>query len=409
VYLDVGRWGGHGGGEPHFPRCRNFGIVCGKTAVFCEFRPQGGSGQRTVNPAQTNPAEAAAINAVLAALQEVHVVDAHTSTTPVPVASVAPNEVFVFLGDMHLPVTTNAAPGHVNAPQMGRFEIDDALHRERTRLQIDIHQAAINTAAGRAPALLRPYILRMGPARTGYAGAVGVFDVNAWLTSYNNADIFEDADADLEVFVDRLEAYQARNGATVPAHLMQLGDMFDFWVGMLCHFVENPSTSGTVMLDGTFSGPTAMEFVDYWANTTAYLTARSHAVVRVLGYRGPKKFLYGNHDNYFSPTGYVPPAVIALSGQRRAASFEKALHFFSEHGHRNDSFNKDGARKGWAMTQSAFRVPAVRNFEPSSRLDRLKDASDLWIQKNNANAPFAVYVMGHTHVGCLTRVTIRDR
>ncbi len=412
VYLDVGRWGGSkvNGSGGAFDRQRDFGIVYGKTAVLCEYRSSEGSPRHVASADASTPAEADAINNLLARLDGAVVVKAMASNTTVPAGMMNTGELFIFVGDMHLPITTNEAPGHTRGDQMGRFEIDDALLREGSSASRDALNAQLEARAVANPRLA-PALRAMKAGALGIEGTVGRFDIDSWLHTYEGADIFERANGDLNDFVSNLETYQswAMENTKPQARLVQLGDMFDFWVGMLCYFLDNPMHRGTVMLDPDWVNPTALQFADWWANKTAHSTARSAAVEHFLRYRGPKNLLYGNHDNYFSPDAGGEPAWLrTMSGTSRAKNFFRTNHFFSEHGHQNDDYNKDGAREGWALTQAAFRVPTVRSLEPSSRLARLKDGCELWIRENNAGRPFCHYVMGHTHVPVIARVTIRD-
>ncbi len=431
LYLDVGRWGGINAGSEKARR--DFGIVCGRTAVLCAWRAGAATGSgigssipdsRQDIPARDRTVINKFLHTMAAAGSQVLVVRALASTTVVPEASVVPNTLHIYLGDMHLPVVTDLDPSARPDLQLGRFEFDDAAWRKGLQASVDVNDRVVNLAKRKARDLVPTrwqsqvmptidgMIESMRMSRSGYMGTVGTFDKQLWLGSYGRADIFKEADADLMEFITRVEAYQhdATAHRLPPVHLMQLGDMFDLWIGMLCFFLGVPETATRphFQLDGLWAMPTAQEYVNYWVDSAMFGTQRSEAVVRFLSYSGQKTFLYGNHDNYLSPSGVTPPALSAVSGGTRKPALEVTNLFFAEHGHRVDSFNRDGATLGWFITQSAFRQPAVRSIEPSSRFDQVKGASAKWLERARAGAPYCHYVMGHTHVPVLTRVTIES-
>ena len=368
IYLDVGRWGG----SQFYSTNRDFGIVCGRTAVLCAFKSDAGSASPVPNT-YSRP-EVDHINALLThlgtgSLGAVKVRRYDTARTLLPNnADVTPDRIFVILGDMHLPVITSL--NDTFGPRMGRQ-----------------------------------------PGNTGSSGDMVINDAIDWYQNYNGADgsgnhsrqggdIFEQAGPDLSEFVRLLGAFTA-----FPLHLMQLGDMIDLWIGLERFFVAHPSK---VVLDTSKTDPDAVSWINHWTDRTLTGTTQSQHVQNFLAFNnGSKSWLYGNHDNYLG--AFQPTQLVQMSGNlQRSENFDdRQTRLFASHGHRWDSSNKDGATRGQAITQVAFSHPWVRGMEPGGRRDTIVGACELFLS-NEAN-PFCVFAMGHTHVGVLTRVTILNQ
>jgi hypothetical protein len=365
LYLDVGRWGG----SQYYPKARDFGIVCGRTAVLCAFRTDVGSAGPIPNT-YSRP-EVDHINALLqhlsgGAMGPVKVRRYDTARTLLPNnADITPERIFVIVGDMHLPVITSL--NDTFGPRWGRQ-----------------------------------------PGNTGTSGDMVINDAIDWYSNYDGADgsgvhnrqggdIFEQAGPDLSELVRLLNAFTA-----FPLHLLQLGDMIDLWIGLERFFAEHPSK---VVMDTTKNDPDAFAWVNHWTDRTLTGTTQSQHVQNFLSFtNGSRDYLYGNHDNYLG--AYTPTQLMALSGGKpRQESFdERPTRLYASHGHKWDSSNRDGATRGQALTQLAFTHPWVRGMEPGGRRDTITGAADLFLSREGD--PFCVFAMGHTHVGILTRVTI---
>jgi hypothetical protein len=116
-------------------------------------------------------------------------------------------------------------------------------------------------------------------------------------------------------------------------------------------------------------------------------------------------FLYGNHDTYM---GSLPP-----KHERLNERFEDDPGLVAQHGHQEDSFNKESnAAFGYLLTQAAFSDDYVRTIEdPMSalgptlyggnwtRLDLAEMALKTCIfdRVNSGKKPAMTFVMGHTH------------
>jgi hypothetical protein len=365
IYLDVGRWGG----SRFWPTARDFGIVCGRTAVLCAFKTPVGKAEPLPN--KYSRPEVDHINALLThlgtgALGPVKVRRFDTARTLLPDnADVTPDRIFVIVGDMHLPVITS-----LNDTFGARF--------------------------GRQP------------GNDGEGGDMVINDAIDWYSKYagdngsgtvdhKGADIFEQAGPDLTEFVRLLNAFSA-----FPLHLLQLGDMIDMWIGLERFFVADPSS---VVLDYGKKDPDPPTWINHWTDKTLNGTTQSEHVRRFLGFsNGRKNWLYGNHDNYLAK--HNPTDLVTASGglNRQETFDDRQTRLFASHGHKWDSNNRDGATFGQKVTQAAFSVPQVRMVEPGGRRACLIGAADMFLARETN--PFCVWVMGHTHVGVLSRIVI---
>ena len=352
---------------------------------------------------------------------------------PVPARGKAA-PITIFLGDMHAPVATSPASAHIleggNEMLYGRLEVSDS----------DLHW-------------LRSLVADPWPL---FAGKVGkrILDnqkdlqweqtttresVDNWLRLYHvkgqrSADIFQDAGKDLRAFVDALKDFHQN---TWPLELVQLGDLFDLWLGFQRAFGEK--LGKTPALDNLHGR--ALDFAHYWVKRTLFETDQGPHLVHLLtlGERAGKNrqtgaplrttFIHGNHDNYLRHGSGKPidvPAGHEHAGMQINAfhlpSFEERIGLWAEHGHQPDSFNRDeNPSAGHQLTQAAFFQPDVRNLEGPGgwttsmgkgkgiqRVKSLDHALDQCLLKHiDTGQPCrGVYVMGHTHEAMLKRVEL---
>jgi UDP-2,3-diacylglucosamine pyrophosphatase LpxH/predicted transcriptional regulator YdeE len=191
--------------------------------------------------------------------------------------------------------------------------------------------------------------------------------------------------------------------------LTQLGDLNDFWIGMKCAFTEQ-----------VYLLPGAEDFVNHWKRMAlrskrsgpaiqkirALPAAKTDAKIRSI----PVHLVSGNHDNYLRRTDGVKTNFVPEHGL-----------LYSEHGHQSDSFNcDDDARAGWAITQLAYLFPAFREYEDPAaafitRLKRLcVNAPGARLERIARAADVcsaeekSIYVMGHTHQPMLKRIVVKQ-
>ena len=437
--MDVGCWAGNGPkSDKNHQRHREFGVVCGNVAALCSF-PGGGSedefakGRRGVFEVSGGMAlYRDRIKPFLDHLSGTKLGRARVhSALALPQAPSNDPIIHLFIGDLHLPVVTDKAKTDLDArdrqsvPRAGRLDLSA---RVKAKAQVAL---AAGGAAGVASWISPPFLA--AAAITPYAGyeAWAIHDLfedqriaswdtlqtdglmpldeaNEWADYYlgkdgkKGAEIFQSAGADLEVFLAQLEKWK---GAAV--HLVQTGDLMDFWIGLKHGF--------TAAKGGVIVSPAGKAFADFWYEKTSKNGGAGRVVQafeRIKSAGNPSlklTVLYGNHDNYLARTKSLP------------ACYDHGT-LFAEHGHQSDGFNADeDAWKGWALTQLAFLQPAIRDYEdmaaatvtstkriypwatdPGARLQRLARAADVCHEKQKA-----IYVLGHTHQAMLRKLTVR--
>jgi hypothetical protein len=216
--------------------------------------------------------------------------------------------------------------------------------------------------------------------------------------------------------------------------VIQLGDLFDFWLGFQRAF----RTSADDLL------PCALDFARFWAERSLFATDQGPHLVHLLtmtewagknaktGAALNTHFLYGNHDNYRKHGGGSP--LVVPAGHEHSGAAIHAFHapsFFgkrglwAEHGHQPDPSNRDESPvRGHGLTQVAFFEPAIRNLEGPAGW-----ATSIWHHDNiprvvsirhalgrcllrpiDTSGPCrSIYVMGHSHEPMLKRVELWPR
>lgn len=231
-------------------------------------------------------------------------------------------------------------------------------------------------------------------------------NARSWFKHYHGngenkgVDIFQNAGKDLSEFLNLLLNYQG----TIKAQLIQLGDLYDFWLGLKRAF-------NTIQPQNMFSDPAAQSFLEFWRNETLKETSEctSKAIdllfdnkIQVLN----PQFVYGNHDSY---------RATPLWQYEKVSDHFESTGIWAEHGHQSDVFNQDSnAVIGWASAVFGFFHPNARNLEeplreleslifkiPSRRLICIRHAACLCQQKSKS-----MYIMGHTHEPLLKKVHI---
>lgn len=376
LYLDCGRWGGDAGGK--FPKQRNFGLVWGRWAALCDFVTEGADLPPRLDQEATKPnPQFAPVNSLLAALTKagecaVRVLKADYAD-PSPLAPEPDwNRINIFLPDLHLPLVTS---------------LPDLLDA-----------AEVAAALGRPPRRRSD-----GPAvgRYQYGGGGGDAlspEALRWFQRYLEGDIFQHAADDLVRFVELLVA--ARD--TLPIRLVQVGDMYDLWIGLDRYFMSERSDAVILVSDPDPAGVSASAFVDHWVERTrTNHTGLFHAIKGLCSSPVEAVWLNGNHDCYLE--AYTPPSLTA----RRRFVCDGGL--FAEHGHRGDSSNRDGAIMGQFITNEVFEFPFLRKMDPNRRLAFVGVAAHLALDllSTTTDQGVCVYVMGHTHSGHLARVQLQ--
>jgi hypothetical protein len=240
-----------------------------------------------------------------------------------------------------------------------------------------------------------------------------------WFDRYHGAngkkgaDIFEDAGTDLQRWLVLLKQYQIDNGTKLPVRLMQLGDLFDFWVGLKCPF--SLPRGARIFPDGG----KAAAFVTYWMEQSLLNPAINylwHFDEKHPKARGDLKtvFLYGNHDTYMGS--------LLSEKERLNARFDEDPGLVAQHGHQEDAFNSERrAAFGYLLTQAAFADDYVRTIEdPVSSLGPTLFGGS-WTRLGLAEMAIntclfdgtgpkkkraMIFVMGHTHEPMLQTIHV---
>ena len=462
VYMDVGCWAGSGGKEG-WARHREFGLVFGHLILLCAFAGATGPDHYahyanpsawSSEPGQLSPTQL--IDATLTRhpdwpkVQELlsrlsktfgdesklYILGATALSSiyvPVPARGKA-TPITIFLGDMHAPVATDPTNAHIveggNEMLRGRLEVSDGdLHWLRSLLG-DPWPVFAGKVGRRI--LDNQKDLQWEATTTREA-------MDNWLRLYHAegqraADIFQDAGKDLRAFVDALKDFHQ---STWPLELVQLGDLFDLWLGFQRAF--GGKLGNTPALDNLHGR--ALDFAHYWVERSLFETDQGPHLVHLLtlGERAGKNrqtgtplrttFIHGNHDNYLKHGGGKPIEV--PSGHEHAGmkinafhlpSFEERSGLWAEHGHQPDNFNRDeNPSSGHQLTQAAFFQPGVRNLEgPGGWTTSMGDGKGIQRVKSLDHAlnrcllnhietrqPCrGVYVMGHTHEAMLKLIEL---
>ena len=259
--------------------------------------------------------------------------------------------------------------------------------------------------------------------------AVELSVVEDWFDRYHGrekiaagADIFEDAGKDLSSWLAMIQTYQHTAGPRAakadrpPVKLMQLGDLFDFWIGLKCPFD---------LVGGARSFPdipSAKQFVQYWINESlcnkgiSDLWNFDKANPRAADDELKTVFLYGNHDTYMGSE------LVAVAKRLPAQFIDKGKGLIAEHGHKYDSFNNEPtAGLGYLLTQAVFLDNYVRSLEDTMASAETKLFGGLWTRLGYNEAALkacvadglkpggvvaSTFVMGHTHEPTLQRIDI---
>jgi hypothetical protein len=476
VYLDVGCWAGNGDDQQTiakgWTKHREFGVVCGYVILLCAFVPETKPNyyDRYSNPQAWDTdtrqlAPSALIDATItrhpdwprvadlldalanclpkSALYILGATALSSIYVPVPARGKA-TPITIFLGDMHAPVATSPANAHIleggNEMLRGRLEVSDAdLHWLRS-IAVDPWPLLAQKVRKRILDNQKDLHWKQTTTRESMDNWLRLYHVEGQRT----ADIFQDAGKDLRAFVDALKDFHQN---TWPLELVQLGDLFDLWLGFQRAFGGRLGT--TPALDNLHGK--ALDFAHYWVERSLFETDQGPHLVHLLtlGQRAGKNrqtgahlrttFIHGNHDNYLNHGGGRPidvPAGHEHAGMKINAfhlpSFEERTGLWAEHGHQPDNYNHDAnPSPGHQLTQAAFFQPDVRNLEgpagwavsmgDGKGIQRVKSIDHALhrcllnhIRPPNPKAPpeakvepcRGVYVMGHTHEAMLKRVEL---
>jgi hypothetical protein len=451
LYVDVGRWGGSAAGrkktDSDWGRCREFGVVCGRSAALCTYDRPGGGKKITELSVDKRVQSSEGYKRIKVLLQKlsndatlggVTVLKALTceiAHTDVP----SYDEIYVFLGDIHAPVMTTSERtyfGNRAAPLLnGRLDVAEAKRvvERHAAIQsllkifpfpISIPLKLAELVAFAADLYNDQCITEWPDKKT-----VNKKEVDDWFKYYHGtasnigADIFQQAGEDLISWVKLLLEYQSTRKPGQPKlKFVQAGDLFDLWIGL------KTAVKWGKDINGFHNADAAKKFVEFWidestkesTNTAAagmnYLLTMDDKLAKGVEKINPT-FLYGNHEDYLGTAA-------APLNMKRAAKLTSVVGLHAEHGHACDSFNADDDPSlGWAITQLAFLAPLLRDYE--DRLTALKsNVSGSTVPRLTSveyalnqcvfdpllgavrRKPKLIYVQGHTHEPMLKEVRV---
>ena len=427
--LDVGRWGGP---APNSAKAqRDFGIVWMRYVALCEFvaqDPQLDTDQHLLLDNAGVPHQIP-INQVIRQLRgngysvrlNKWVISQNANYNKTWTSD---GRVYIVLPDLHLPVATQKplalpaasqpakrvmrgnADGNVSDVPTTQYELrqSDGPHLERHQYRTDTTWWELGREApstGRAAADDEGLITYQNGARALGAGA------DRWFDRYIAGDIFGpqtgSAARDLEVFLDRVMAVKL--DSAWPLHFVQIGDMYDLWIGLERYFADVPVDkigARAPDYDIVLSPPNpkamyATAFIDAWVKRTEKcfptLIPKFNKLGAAPGFNS--WWLWGNHDCYFA--AHTPAGIPKRRQEIRTGGT------YIEHGQRADPNNRDGAANGHTTTNDVFRNSLLRAFDPNRRAYYTAASAIAYA----GNPDFGVYVMGHTHSGFLTQVAVQ--
>lgn len=300
--------------------------------------------------------------------------------------------IYLFLGDLHLPIVTQT---HHSPLPNGRL-LGDRISFSNIDAMFQAHLRCWSV-------MLQHGIL----ASYGRASHVGISPGN-WLSLYYDADIFGNAAPALYQFLTLLEGWSG-----TPIHFFQVGDMFEFWIGLQCLFQED-TTGHNVILHNQ---ATSLTIVREWVASVnrSFSVGQQSLLGKLHNLSVPHKtWIYGNHDNYMrvltapgTRTGTDPP-------RRMMNFFQHGVQV--EHGHFGDEYNIDGELSGWEITQLAYVERRVRHIQSlwdaisgSTRNIMLGRGVNRYLHhrpSGQAASNMKAFVMAHTHSPYMTNVVV---
>jgi hypothetical protein len=513
LYMDVGCWCGNGPeSREHYERHREFGVVCGTVAALCSFAEKDEKGnapkpgqvkfvQQDHNDALENSAvfkqriepflkdlskelngsaqgggwrdAGAGKTKSKVQLGGIYILSAFQVTKPQFATEhgtpVDDPTLYVFLGDLHLPVIRNkkrtyirslknrAAAEHASPEEQassvlraGRLHLDALVKAQLKAAEKEVvdwtadgkvkpTEAAWSALKGiglflSMPEAVRPAIIRhdIDVAKRqrlgkwdpeGGDGLESAEEAGEWADKYRGtdgargADIFQDAHHDLLQFLARIEQW-AKTNKQAKVHLVQTGDLLDLWIGLKLGFgpdVRRDAASAfagfwyqeTLKAEGTGE---VLEWFRRCGRLQDFDLGNAHEKPDSEPPPANLKVtvLYGNHDNYMRDYGHPP----------REPRFEiPSSYVIAEHGHQWDGWTCDEKawQKGWPLTQVCFQCPDLRAREDmvSAGLSEATGSHDRRLDYFTRAAEVClqngklIYVMGHTHRRMLRRIKVK--
>lgn len=446
VYFDVGRWGGD--------EDRYFGIIYGVRGeniayiALCSYKPDWDERRDSISSLPyMYDNQTLCSRTVISFLNSCHG-RIHTSG---PIRGIDTSDNFyLLLGDLHLPlVNRRCREWREGRPIHFPCRVDT---RYMEGLQPSLSE--VFTLAGLSNlGLTDPISLSRPELWLPITARDSIGYTRFWWERYIDSDIFtagtsNTAAEDLRAFLTLAHDWQGNN---IPIHFVQLGDMYELWVGLKRFFEDTGDNYRIDLFDSTCPwaaeqcdsfgdytifacGPcpyaaeecytinlslerrfTVQNIINDWVslvngNTQITVDNRSISLAEWLHNDlafSHKTWIYGNHDNYLR----VLSTRLGLP-ERRMNLYENQILF--EHGHQSDEYNRDGDVRGHAITQGGAFLWSLRTFEnlysqiSSGRRHTFIGTSVKKLVTDPDLSDMKVYVMAHTHQPDLALVEIRS-
>jgi hypothetical protein len=275
VYLDCGAWSGDGKSAA---AQRSFGVVCGRTAVLCEF-----SGTRPVELLQGGPPdEIEPINKLLLTLAGPMQLDVTVRSSlrslaevPLPTAS-GGRTAYLLLPDLRLPLVARLP------------DVDPDLVPDPNMATCSCHGPVVTRML---------YGTKEAPSRYRVVGAPLSRNPNDWF--YWMAESYKEVAADMIKLLDRL----SKHPPGAPAYLVQLGRLCEVWTGYQCVLSTMGRAAFVRPTQLHDDGPEAL--FSAWSDKV--LPSKNHdAVMRLIGFSQKRRSLLDDHQNQ----GFEAPGVL---------------------------------------------------------------------------------------------------
>lgn len=353
--LDCGAWAGDGKTSA---AQRSFGLVCGRTAVLCEF-----SGTRPVQPlADGPPDEIAPLNRALGTLAgpmrfDVTVRKALRSIAGAPLPEPPPRgerTVYLLLPDLRLPLV----------PRLP--DVDPDLVPDPSKATCACHGPIVSRMLYGTPE---------APARYRAVGAPLSRNPNDWF--YWMAESYRAVATDLLKLLDRLSKHPSPS----PVHVVQLGGLCEVWTGYRC--VLQRMGRAALVEPSIVGGRDPEALLAKWSDKALGTKSRD-AVSRLVGLPRQRRTLLST-DTGAQATWFEEPGVLRAERgpEQEEISAERPL-----------------AVLALREQQAQFR-PWRRDAPPGCRAQALAD-----VLARRRERAFPIHAMAHAGEPCLINVIV---
>lgn len=278
--IDCGAWTGDGKTNA---AQRSFGLVCGRTAVLCDY-----SGTRPVQlltdgpPDEIEPLNKALLTLAGPMRLDVTVRKALRSIADAPLPEPPPRgdrTVYLLLPEMHLPLV----------PRLP--DVDPDLVPDPSKATCACHGPVVSRML---------YGTKEAPSRYRAVGAPLSRNPNDWF--YWMAESYRAVATDLIKLLDRL----SKHPSSSPMHIVQLGDLYEVWTGYRCVLQAMGRTA--LVEPSIVAGRDPESLLAEWSDKTLGTRSRD-AVSRLVGLPRQRRTLL-SRDSRGQAAWFEEPGVL---------------------------------------------------------------------------------------------------